>query len=103
MEGRSTLWAHSTTQAPPISPSPTATVATNPVVTSSSFSARTPFALLGNVVAQTAVGFGPPLMVTVGFVASMFGLDEPEEEEVMEKGNELPYITPCVEFRKKRK
>ena len=64
--------------------------------------APTPFADGGNVVANTAVGFGPPETVTVGAPAAGEAGAEPLLASTMEKRCEEAYMTPCVELRKSR-
>jgi len=55
------------------------------------------------VATNWAVGFGPPVMVTVGFEG--MGLTEvlPAPGLTMENASEVPYMMPCVLLRKRRK
>jgi hypothetical protein len=63
--------------------------------------AGTPLAA-GNVVMNCAVGFGPPLMVTVGLDGKGWVVELPEPESTMENNGELAYKTPCVLLMKRR-
>lgn len=54
-----------------------------------------------NVVANCAVGFGPPLIVTVGLDGT--GLTVALPEATMENFCELAYMPPWVLFRNRRK
>ena len=65
-----------------------------------------PFACSGNIVANDAVGFGAPDIVTVGASASGEGCDESEDdgvEEMMEKRGETACVNPCVTLMKTTK
>lgn len=55
------------------------------------------------VAANCAVGFGPPLMVTVGFLDIGWAEVLPEPELVMENCGEVPYMRPWVLLTKRRK
>ena len=59
----------------------------------------TPLAIAGKVVANTAVGFGDPETVTVGTEGTV--ADELVVSP-MENLGDVPYITPIVEFMKRR-
>jgi hypothetical protein len=62
-------------------------------------------AIAGNVVANWAVGFGPPLTATVDTLASGEGAGEVGVLDAARivKREELAYMTPCVELMKMRK
>jgi hypothetical protein len=62
---------------------------------------ETPLAA-GNVVTNCAVGFGPPLTVTVGLDAKGLTVEFPEPESTMENNGEVAYKTPCVLLIKRR-
>ena len=67
--------------------------------------AMAPFAIAANVVAKGIVGFGPPLIVTVGTLSAG---DGGEELGValgarMVKRFDVACMTPCVELIKIRK
>ena len=62
---------------------------------------RTPLFNRANVVANCAVGFGPPLIVTVGL--DDMGLLVALPESTMENIWELAYMPPWVLFKNKRK
>lgn len=65
--------------------------------------ARTPPDEDPKVAANCAVGFGPPLTVTVGLEV-MGGMEELlEPESTMENACEVAYMMPCVLLRKRRK
>ena len=65
--------------------------------------ARAPFAIAGKVVANSAVGFGEPDMVTVEALAMAdVALVAVCPCARMVKRGETPYMTPCVELRKSR-
>jgi len=74
---------------------------------SSHDSARTPFAEGGKVVVNAFIGFGPPDTVTVGTAGSgdaweaFAGMDAPAARIV--KREEVAYMKPCVELRKRMK
>ena len=55
------------------------------------------------VVAKCAVGFGPPLMVTVGLDAKCWAVELPEPDLTMENTGELAYMPPWVLLRRRRK
>jgi len=63
----------------------------------------TPLADWANVVANCAVGFGPPLTVTVGLDGKGWEVELPELELVTVNILERPYMTPWVELAKMRK
>jgi len=71
----------------------------------SSNPARTPFADGGNVVANAMVGFGDPETVTVGDAGSGDGCDPFTVALAARIVNrdEVEYMIPCVEFKKRRK
>ena len=56
----------------------------------------------GNVVANCAVGFGPPLTVTVGLDDKALTVELAEPESTMENNGEVAYKTPCVLLMKRR-
>lgn len=77
----------------------------NCLVHRSSHPARTPLVEGGNVVANAMVGFGDPLTVTVAAEESGEGC-EPLTVALaarMVNREEVEYIIPCVELRKRRK
>jgi len=80
---------------------------TSRLVQAASQLSTTPLDTGGNVVANAFVGFGLPLTVTVGAEPSGDGCDEFAKEELealrMVNREEVEYITPCVELRKRRK
>jgi hypothetical protein len=55
-----------------------------------------------NVVANCAVGFGPPLMVTVGLDGKAWSEALLEPEATMENNGEVAYRTPCVLLMKRK-
>ena len=55
------------------------------------------------VAANLAVGFGPPVMVTVGLEGMDWAEELPEPEATMENVCEVAYMMPCVLLRKRRK
>lgn len=65
--------------------------------------AVTPLSIAGNVVANSAVGFGPPEMLTVEtpVTAAAVALAELPASR-MEKRGEMAYIPPCVLLMKSR-
>jgi hypothetical protein len=77
----------------------------NCLVQRSSHPAQTPFAEGGNVVAKAMVGFGAPLTVTVAADPSGEGCDPLTAALAARMVNreEVEYIIPCVELRKRRK
>ena len=58
--------------------------------------------LAGKVVTNCAVGFGPPLMVTVGCDGKGCWVELADPESTMENNGEFPYKTPCVLLMKRR-
>jgi hypothetical protein len=64
---------------------------------------RTPLVDWANVVANCAVGFGPPLTVTVGLDGKGWEVELLELELAMENLLERPYMTPWVTLTKMRK
>jgi len=56
----------------------------------------------GKVVTNCAVGFGPPLTVTVGLDGKGWVVELLEPELTMENNGELAYKTPCVLLMKRR-
>ena len=63
---------------------------------------RIPLDARANVVANCAVGFGPPLTVTVGLDGRGLAVELPPES-TMENFGELAYKPPWVLFRNRRK
>lgn len=57
--------------------------------------------LAGKVVINCAVGFGPPLMVTVGCDGKGCWVEFADPESTMENNGELAYKTPCVLLMKR--
>ena len=55
-----------------------------------------------NVVANCAVGFGPPLTVTVGLDGKAWLVALLEPESTMENNGEVAYKTPCVLLMKRK-
>jgi len=58
--------------------------------------------LAGKVVTNCAVGFGPPLMVTVGCDDKGDWVELVDPEATMENNGEAAYKTPCVLLMKRR-
>jgi hypothetical protein len=56
----------------------------------------------GKVVTNCAVGFGPPLTVTVGFDAKGDWVELADPESTMENNGDAAYKTPCVLLMKRR-
>jgi hypothetical protein len=63
---------------------------------------RIPLDARANVVPNCAVGFGPPLTVTVGWDDKGLAVELPPES-TMENFGELAYMPPCVLFRNRMK
>lgn len=58
--------------------------------------------LAGKVVMNCAVGFGPPLIVTVGCDDNGCWVELADPESTMENSGEVAYKTPCVLLMKRK-
>ena len=99
--GRSkTVPSYSTAAAPASSASDI--IITDSTVVGEGCHRRIPLDARANVVANCAVGFGPPLTVTVGLDDMGFTVELPPES-TMENFCELAYMPPWVLFKNRMK
>jgi hypothetical protein len=98
--GSNTLASYSTAAAPPSNASDI--IPTDSSVVGEGCHKRIPLDARANVVANCAVGFGPPLTLTVGLDDNGLAVELPPESTT-ENFGELAYMPPWVLFRNRMK